>query len=278
MRSKTRIIGILNLTPDSFSGDGIYKSQIKPRKRRIGIVEQAVRIAEKMVEAGADIIDLGGESTRPGAKAVSLNEEIDRVIPVIKKLIKKIKVPISIDTSKAEVARQALDLGASIINDISGLHNDPCLVELAGRYNAGVVIMHIKGNPRTMQNNPRYKSLIPEIIDYLSKAIKIVTGAGVDSKKIIVDPGIGFGKTTAHNLEILRRLNEFKVLGKELLVGTSRKSLIGNVLGLPAEKRQWGTAATIAIAINNGADLVRVHDVKEMAEVARMADAIAGDN
>lgn len=278
MRSKTRIIGILNLTPDSFSGDGIYKSQIKPRKRRIGIVEQAVRIAEKMVEAGADIIDLGGESTRPGAKAVSLNEEIDRVIPVIKKLIKKIKVPISIDTSKAEVARQALDLGASIINDINGLHNDPCLIELAGRYNAGVVIMHIKGNPRTMQNNPRYKSLIPEIIDYLSKAIKIVTDAGVDSKKIIVDPGIGFGKTTAHNLEILRRLDEFKVLGKPLLVGTSRKSLIGNVLGLPAEKRQWGTAATIAIAINNGADLVRVHDVKEMAEVARMADAIAGDN
>ena len=278
MRPKTRIIGILNLTPDSFSGDGIYKSRIKGRKKGARIVEQALRVAEKMVEDGADIIDLGGESTRPGAKAVSLNEEIDRVIPVIKKLIKKIKVPISIDTSKAEVARQALDLGASIINDINGLHNDPCLVELAGRYNAGVVIMHIKGNPRTMQNNPRYKSLIPEIIDYLSKAIKIVTGAGVDSKKIIVDPGIGFGKTTAHNLEILRRLSEFKVLGKPLLVGTSRKSLIGNVLGLPAGERMWGTAATIAIAINNGADLVRVHDVREMAEVARMADAIAGDN
>ena len=274
MRPKTRIMGVVNLTPDSFSGDGIYKSQIKPRKRRIGIVEQAVRIAEKMVEAGADIIDLGGESTRPGAKAVSLEEEIDRVIPVIKKLIKKIKVPISIDTSKAEVARQALDLGASIINDISGLHNDPCLIELAGRYNAGVVIMHSKGSPRTMQNNPRYKSLIPEIIDYLNKAVKVVTDAGVDSKKIIVDPGIGFGKTTSHNLEILRRLSEFKVLGKQLLVGTSRKSLIGNVLGLPVEKRLWGTAATIAIAINNGADIVRLHDVKEMAEVVRMADAI----
>ena len=275
MRPKTRIIGIVNLTPDSFSGDGIYKSQIKGRKRRVGIVEQAVRIAERMVENGADIIDLGGESTRPGAKPVSLNEEIDRVIPVIKKLIKRIKAPISIDTSKAEVARQALDLGASIINDISGLHNDPCLVELAGRYNAGVVIMHSKGSPRTMQNNPRYKSLIPEIIDYLNKSIKVVTDAGVDSKKIIVDPGIGFGKTTAHNLEILRRLKEFKVLGKPLLVGTSRKSLIGNVLGLPVGQRQWGTAATIAIAINNGADMVRLHDVKEMAEVVRMADAIS---
>lgn len=278
MRPKTRIMGIVNLTPDSFSGDGIYKSQIKPRKTGVGIVEQAVRIAERMVENGADIIDLGGESTRPGARPVSLNEEIDRVIPVIKKLIKRIKAPISIDTSKAEVARQALDLGASIINDISGLHNDPYLVDLAGRYNAGVVIMHIKGSPRTMQNNPRYKSLIPEIIDYLNKGIKVVTDAGVDSKKIIVDPGIGFGKTTAHNLEILRRLREFKVLSKPLLVGTSRKSLIGNVLGLPVGQRLWGTAATIAIAINNGADIVRLHDVGEMADVVRMADAIVGDN
>lgn len=274
MRPKTRIMGVVNLTPDSFSGDGIYKSQIKGRKKRVGIVDEAVRIAERMVEEGADIIDLGGESTRPGARPVSLEEEIDRVIPVIKKLIKRIKVPISIDTSKPEVARQALDLGASIINDISGLHNNSYLVDLAGRYNAGVVIMHIKGSPRTMQNNPRYKSLIPEIIDYLNKAVKVVAGAGVDSKKIIVDPGIGFGKTTAHNLEILRRLSEFKVLAKPLLVGTSRKSLIGEVLGLPARQRQWGTAATIAIAINNGADIVRVHDVGEMAEVARMADAI----
>ena len=278
MRPKTRIMGVVNLTPDSFSGDGIYKSQIKSRKRGVGVVDEAVRIAERMVERGADIIDLGGESTRPGARPVSLNEEIDRVIPVIKKLIKRIKAPISIDTSKAEVARQALDLGASIINDISGLHNNSYLVDLAGRYNAGVVIMHIKGSPRTMQNNPRYKSLIPEIIDYLNKAIKVVAGAGVDSKKIIVDPGIGFGKTTSHNLEILRRLREFKVLGKPLLVGTSRKSLIGNVLGLPVEKRLWGTAATIAIAINNGADIVRVHDVGEMAEVVKMADAIVGDN
>lgn len=278
MRPKTRIMGVVNLTPDSFSGDGIYKSQLKGRKREVGIVDEAVRIAERMVERGADIIDLGGESTRPGARPVSLEEEIDRVIPVIKKLIKRIKAPISIDTSKPEVARQALDLGASIINDISGLHNNSYLVDLAGRYNAGVVIMHIKGSPRTMQNNPRYKSLIPEIIDYLKKAVKVVTAAGVDSKKIIVDPGIGFGKTTSHNLEILRRLDEFKVLGKPLLVGTSRKSLIGNVLGLPARKRLWGTAATIAIAINNGADIVRVHDVGEMAEVAKMADAIVGDN
>ena len=275
MKSTTRIMGVVNLTPDSFSGDGIYKKKTARRKPAGGIVDRAVKIAEKMVEGGADIIDLGGESTRPGARPVSVSEEIERVCPVIKKLVKKIKAPISIDTSKREVARQALDLGVSIINDISGLHNDPYLAELASQYNAGIVIMHMKGNPRTMQKNPRYKSLISEIINYLKNSIRIAVQAGVGSKKIIVDPGIGFGKTTAHNLEILRRLREFKVLGKPLLVGTSRKSVIGDVLGLPVEQRLWGTAATIAIAINNGADIVRVHDVGEMAEVARMADAIA---
>ncbi len=275
MKSATRIMGVVNLTPDSFSGDGIYKKETGRRKPAGGIVDRAVKIAEKMVEGGADIIDLGGESTRPGARPVSVSEEIDRVIPVVKKLVKKIKAPISIDTSKREVALQALDLGVSIINDISGLHNDPYLAELAGRYNAGMVIMHMKGNPRTMQRSPRYKSLISEIINYLKNSVRIAVQAGVNSKKIIVDPGIGFGKTTAHNLEILRRLREFKVLGKPLLVGTSRKSVIGDVLGLPVEQRLWGTAATVAIAINNGADIVRIHDVGEMAEVARMADAIA---
>ena len=278
---RTHIMGVINLTPDSFSGDGLYKirdprtTSLRGRQRsKKKIVDEAIRVAEQMVRDGADIIDVGGESTRPGAKPVAAREEMVRVLPVLKELTRRGKIPISIDTSKCEVARRALDLGASIVNDIRGLRADPALAKLVARYDVGVVIMHIKGRPGTMQRNPAYRSLISEIIASLRGSIEIARRCGIDDEKIIVDPGIGFGKTTEHNLEILRRLSEFKSLGCPIMVGTSRKSLIGNVLGLPVDQRGWGTAATIALAIANGAHIVRVHDVKEMTQVARMADAI----
>jgi dihydropteroate synthase len=263
LSKRTFIMGILNLTPDSFSGDGIYKDE-----------DLAMRKAETMVRDGADIIDVGGESTRPGSKVVSAKEEIFRVIPVIKKIARRIKVPISIDTSKSEVADAALDAGAAMVNDIRGLRGDARLAKLIARHKVPVVVMHIKGTPRTMQTNPKYKSLIPEIISSLRRSIQIGLDAGIKMEKIIIDPGIGFGKTTEHNLEILRRLSEFRSLGRPILIGTSRKSFIGNILGLPVEKRLLGSAATVALAIFNGASFIRVHDVKEMTQVARTVDAI----
>jgi dihydropteroate synthase len=261
--TRTYIMGILNLTPDSFSGDGIYKD-----------ADLAVERAVRMVEEGADIIDVGGESTRPGAPGVSPEEEISRVIPVIKKLVKKINKPVSIDTRKSEVAYQALDAGTSIINDISGLEFDQNMAELAGRYNAGVVIMHMKGIPCNMQEKPFYDDVITEIIDKLVSLVRNAEDRGVKKENIIVDPGIGFGKTCSHNLEILGNLSRFKILGKPVLVGTSRKSFIGNILGIEPSERIFGTAASVAIAIQNGADIVRVHDIRQIKEAARVADAI----
>ncbi|MEA3560923.1 MAG: dihydropteroate synthase [Candidatus Omnitrophota bacterium] len=269
---KTYLMGILNLTPDSFSGDGIYK--LPAAGRRPQVINRAVEIAEQMVRDGADIIDVGGESTRPGARGVDKKEEIARVMPVINKLVKRIKVPISIDTTKSEIAHLALDSGVSIVNDITGLRGDSRLVKIAAKYNAGIIIMHIKGRPRTMQKAPRYDSLISEIIGWLKKGIEIAHSAGIGQERTIVDPGIGFGKTTGHNLEILKRLREFKSLGRPILVGTSGKSLIGSILKTPVDQRLLGTAATVAVAIGNGADIVRVHDVRQMAQVARMTDAI----
>jgi dihydropteroate synthase len=276
---RTYLMGVLNLTPDSFSGDGIYRSQVAGRRlqaasRRSQVVDRAVEAAEQMVRDGADIIDVGGESTRPGADGIDIKEEKSRVMPVIKKLVTKLKVPISIDTTKSAIAQLALDLGVSMVNDITGLRGDPRLGKVIARYNAGVVVMHIKGRPRTMQRAPRYRSLISEIMDWLKEGIEIATRAGIDWEKIIIDPGIGFGKTTQHNLEILKRLREFKNLGRPILVGTSRKSLIGNILGLPVDQRLLGTAATVAVAISNGANIVRVHDLKQMKQVAMMTDAV----
>lgn len=256
-------MGILNLTPDSFSGDGIYNN-----------IGSAIERAEKIVEEGAGIIDIGGESTRPGSEPVDLEEEIKRVIPVIKKLSRLIKIPISVDTRKSEVALQALDNGASIVNDITGLEHDARMLDVVGQYGAKVIIMHIKGEPLSMQQNPAYESLIPEIIDKLSRLVEMAEGKGVKKENIIIDPGIGFGKTFEHNLEILNNLSRFKILGKPVLVGPSRKSFIGNILGLEAKERIFGTAASVALAIKNGADIIRVHDVKEMREVAMVTDAI----
>lgn len=260
---RTYVMGILNVTPDSFSDGGLYQS-----------VELAVRRAREMVGQGADIVDIGGESTRPGAQPVSLKEELGRVLPVIEELARVIDVPISVDTMKAEVARRALEAGAHIINDVSGLHADPGVARVVADYGAAVVIMHMKGTPGTMQHNPTYECVVSEIGSYLKRAVEGAVEAGIARDRIIVDPGIGFGKTTEHNLTILRRLREFKALGQPLLVGTSRKSLIGNVLNLPANERLEGTAATVAASIMNGADIIRVHDVKEMKRVAVMTDAI----
>ncbi|MBI4654393.1 MAG: dihydropteroate synthase [Nitrospirae bacterium] len=272
---RTHIMGIINVTPDSFSDGGLYFNK-----------ESAINHALRMEEEGADIIDVGGESTRPGAESISIKEDIRRVVPVIEALKKKIKIPISIDTYKADVAGAALSVGASIVNDISGLRFDARMPEVVARYQSPVVIMHIKGTPKNMQVNPTYKALIPEIMDYLREGIEIARNADVSEDKIIIDPGIGFGKTVEHNLEIMRRLNEFRGFEKPILLGVSRKSFIGKTLGtnhygsylgdLPPSERLEGTASAVAIGIFNGANIIRVHDVKAMARVARIADAIKG--
>ena len=259
---RTLIMGVLNVTPDSFSDGGRYMT-----------LEAAVARAEEMAEEGADIIDVGGESTRPGADPVDEEEEKRRVLPVIEEIAKRIDLPISIDTYKPSVAREAINCGASIINDITAL-SDPEMISLAAETKVGVVLMHMKGTPKTMQLSPEYDSLISEIYSFLKERIERAVEGGVSPERIIIDPGIGFGKTVEHNLEIIRRLREFKSLGKPILIGTSRKSFIGHVLNLPVEERVEGTAATVAISIANGADIVRVHDVKQMKRVAAMTDAI----
>ncbi|MGB9662194.1 MAG: dihydropteroate synthase [Moorellaceae bacterium] len=260
---RTYIMGILNVTPDSFSDGGLYFE-----------VERAVRRAREMVAAGADIIDIGGESTRPGADPLPLEEELRRVIPVVDRLVREVRVPLSVDTYKAEVARQALEHGATMINDISGLRADPEMVRVVARFGCPVVVMHIKGTPKNMQDNPTYEDVIAEVKEYLRQGVDLAAAAGLEREKVIVDPGIGFGKTLEHNLKILQCLDEFKTLGQPLLVGTSRKSFIGKLLGLPVNERLWGTAATVALSIVKGADIVRVHDVREMKQVAEVTDAV----
>ena len=271
LRGRTLICGIVNLTADSFSGDGLFRCQEKKFKSYdLGFILDYVC---RMVEDGADMIDVGGESTRPGARPVPLREELCRTIPVIKMIAKKIKVPLSIDTYKPEVAESAIDCGASLINDISGLR-DHRMIKVAASKKCGVVIMHCKGSPRTMQAKPRYGSLIEEIIAYLHKTIIRAEAGGVAKNKIIVDPGIGFGKTVSHNLQILKRLREFKVLGQPILVGPSRKSFIGKILDLPPAERLYGTISASVLAANNGADFLRVHDVKEIRQAISVADSI----
>ncbi|MCI0468913.1 MAG: dihydropteroate synthase [Nitrospirae bacterium] len=261
---KTCIMGILNVTPDSFSDGGRY---LDPGKA----FEQACRL----VQEGADIIDIGGESTRPGSEPVSADVEIKRVIPVIKAVAKKINIPISIDTCKAEVARHALDVGASMINDISGLRFDREMPRVAAQFKSPVIIMHIKGRPKDMQQNPVYGSLIPEIIGSLRDSIRLAVQKGVQEEMIIIDPGIGFGKTFEHNLEIIKNLHQFSIFKRPIAIGVSRKAFIGKILGdAPPTDRLEGTAAAVSISIFNGANIVRVHDVKEMARVAKTADAI----
>ncbi len=261
---KTYIMGILNVTPDSFADGGLYFAK-----------SAAIERAYQIVEEGADIIDIGGESTRPGSEPISIDEELRRTIPVIEAISKHIKIPVSIDTYKSKVARVALDAGASMVNDVSGLRFDSKIAEVASEYKIPIVIMHIKGTPKDMQQNPVYEALIPEIMDYLRIGITIATQAGISEDKIIIDPGIGFGKTSDHNLEIINNLREFTLLEKPILVGLSRKAFIGKILGdAPVTERLEGTAAAVAISIMNGANIIRVHDVKEMVGVVKVADAV----
>lgn len=253
---RTFIMGVLNLTPDSFSGDGLGSD-----------TAAALALSRRLVDEGADIIDVGGESTRPESSPVSEDEELSRVIPVIEKLAGEIAVPISIDTYKPEVARRALEAGARMINDIWGLRQSPHLARIAAEWGAPLVIV-------ANQRETTYSEIIPEVTSSLRQGIELARDAGVAWENIIIDPGIGFGKTLEGNLELIRRLSELKVLGRPILLGTSRKSMIGLVLKLPPEQRLEGTAATIALGIAAGADIVRVHDVLQMGRVARMADAI----
>ena len=253
---KTYIMGILNVTPDSFSDGGKYNN-----------TESAVKRVKHMIENGADIIDIGGESTRPGHQPLDAIEEINRVVPVIEVLAKEFNVPISVDTSKAIVADRALKAGAHIVNDVWGLQKDPALAEVVARYGAGVVMMH-------NNNNSEYHDLMGDIIKFLRKSIELAEKTGIRRENMVVDPGIGFGKNLDHNLEAMRRLKELSTLNLPVLLGTSRKSLIGNILDLPVDERLEGTSATVTLGIANGADFVRVHDVREMARVVRMTDAM----
>jgi dihydropteroate synthase len=265
---RTLIMGVLNVTPDSFS-DG----------RKFYLEEHAIEHALHMESAGADLIDIGAESTRPGSKGISAEEELKRLLPVLGGLRRLLKVPVSVDTQKAEVAEAALDVGAEIINDISGLKNDSRIAEVAARRRVPLILMHMRGEPQTMQKGPFARDVIEDILQGLRKSVAIAREAGVAKSQIVLDPGIGFGKSFAQNYEVLQKLPQLAKLGYPLLVGTSRKTFLGATLarnGKPVspEERIWGTAATVTVSILNGAHIVRVHDVNEMVQVARVADCI----
>jgi dihydropteroate synthase len=261
---KTMIMGILNVTPDSFSDGGLYCSQ-----------QKAVGRALQMVEEGADIIDVGGESTRPGAVSVEAGVELKRVIPVIESLAKQVKIPVSIDTTKAKVAKQAIVGGAEIVNDISALHGDKKMARTIKDTGAAVILMHMRGNPRNMQKGDLvYDNLMGEIADYLKKSSEKALKAGIERECLVIDPGIGFGKTPEDNYRIIKNISQLKELGMPVMIGTSRKSFIGKVTGDKPEQRLEGTAATVAAAIMNGCHIIRVHDVAAMKKVAAVTDAI----
>ncbi|WP_306532791.1 dihydropteroate synthase [Geobacter sp.] len=257
------IMGILNVTPDSFSDGSRYLD-----------LDRAAARAFRLVEEGADIIDIGGESTRPNVAPVDAEEELRRVVPLVERLSGRIPVPISVDTYKAVVAREALRAGAEIVNDISGLTFDPAMATTVAEAAAGLVVMHTRGRPDSMQKDTTYGDLIAEVLDSLRNSVSTAVAAGVAKDRIVVDPGIGFGKSVPGNLEILRRLGEFESLHLPILVGTSRKSFIGTVLGRDVDDRLFGTAATVALALANGASIIRVHDVREMRDVADMTHAV----
>ncbi|WP_077210368.1 dihydropteroate synthase [Bacillus dakarensis] len=255
---KTLIMGILNVTPDSFSDGGKHNS-----------IEKAVQHAKRMVEDGADIIDIGGESTRPGYEKVSVEEEIERVIPVIEALSKEVKVPLSVDTYSAEVMRKSLEAGAHIINDIWGAKADPDMAKVAAEFDAPIILMHNR-------DNQDYQVFYRDVLNDLYESIQIVKNAGVKDEKIILDPGIGFAKDLSENLEMMRNLDKLVSIGYPVLLGTSKKSLIGGVLKLPVNERMEGTGATVCFGIQKGCQIVRVHDVKEISRMAKMMDALIG--
>jgi dihydropteroate synthase len=258
---ETKIMGVVNCTPDSFSGDGKLEGA-------------CVRYARKLIRDGADILDIGGESSRPRALSVSIPEEIKRVIPVIEALARNIKIPISVDTSKLEVARCALDAGASIVNNIRGTQTSKGFLKMVRDYNASIVIMHMRGTPASMQSKARYKNVVSEVIEELQIAVEKCLEIGIKKDRIIVDPGIGFAKTADHNLMLIKHLNRLNILGCPILLGTSRKSFIGQLLQKDAGDRLMGTAATVTAGVMQGVHLVRVHDVKEIKETLKVTDAI----
>ncbi|MDI7259507.1 MAG: dihydropteroate synthase [Thermodesulfobacteriota bacterium] len=260
---RTLLMGVLNITPDSFSDGGLYFDK-----------EKAIAHGVRMAEEGADIIDIGGESTRPGSKPLEMEEELRRIIPVIESLTKEVDVPISIDTYKSAVAQRAIEAGAEMINDISGLHFDPDLALIAVREDIPIVLMHIRGTPETMQKDVYYESLFSEIIQYLKESIQRAESVGVNPEQVIIDPGIGFGKTLEDNLLIIKNLSEFRVLGKPILLGTSRKTFIGKILNADPGQRLEGTLSSIAIAVLNGAHIIRCHDVLQAKKTIAVADAI----
>jgi dihydropteroate synthase len=265
---RTLVMGVLNLTPDSFSDGG-----------RFFTLDHAVEAALAMERAGADLLDIGAESTRPGSTAISASEELARLLPVLQALRGRLKIPISVDTRKASVAEIALGAGAQILNDISGLKNEPRLADVAAKFRAPLILMHMRGMPRTMQKGPFAKDVLEDVIRGLRDAIATAWRAGVAKSQIILDPGIGFGKSFAQNYELLAKLPQLAQLGYPLLVGTSRKGFLGATLArdgksAPPEERIWATAATVTAGILNGAHMVRVHDVHEMVQVARVSDCL----
>ena len=261
LASRTHVMGILNVTPDSFSDGGRYLES-----------GQAIQHGIKLAEDGADFIDIGGESTRPGSEPVPVEEEIRRVLPVLESLVKKINVPISIDTCKSEVADAALQAGAVIVNDISAMTFDENMARVTAKHQASIVLMHTKGTPKTMQMNPSYTNVTEEVKLFLLERIEAARIAGIE--QIIIDPGIGFGKKFEHNIQLLKELQSFLPLGYPLLVGVSRKSFLGAILNLPPEDRMEGTAAAVTAAILNGAHIIRVHEVREMKRIAMVSDAL----
>jgi dihydropteroate synthase len=260
---RTLLMGVLNVTPDSFSDGGLFFDK-----------EKATSHGLRLVEEGADIIDIGGESTKPGSKPLELEEELRRVIPVIKSISAEVDVPISIDTYKSTVAQKAIEAGAEIINDISGLNFDPSLAKVASKEDTPLVLMHIRGTPETMQKNVHYDSLFSEILQYLKDSIQRAESAGLDPRQIIVDPGIGFGKTVEDNLLIIKNLHEFRILGKPILLGTSRKTFIGKILNAEVGERLEGTLSSITVGVLNGANIIRCHDALQAKRAIAVADAI----
>lgn len=255
-------MGVLNVTPDSFSDGGRFAAR-----------DAALAQARRMVAEGADIVDVGGESTRPGAQPVSVQEELDRVMPVIESLVREVSVPVSIDTSKPEVMRAAVAAGAGIINDILALRA-PGALDTAAAMQVPVCLMHMQGEPRGMQDDPRYADVVDEVRDFLKQRMDACMSAGIPRDRLVIDPGFGFGKTLEHNLELLRSLRAFSTLGVPLLAGLSRKSLIGKALGLPVERRLHASVALAVMAVQNGARIVRAHDVAPTVEAIRMWEAV----
>ncbi len=265
---RTLVMGVLNVTPDSFSDGGKFLE-----------LGSAIEQAYAIERAGADLLDIGGESTRPGSAETPASEELDRILPVLEALRERLKIPISVDTRRASVAELALRAGAELLNDVSGLKNDPRIAEVAARYGVPLILMHMRGEPRTMQVGPFARDVIKDVLQGLRRSVAIARKAGVAKSQIILDPGIGFGKNFAQNYELLNKLPQLAKLGHPLLVGTSRKGFLGATLArdgspAPPEERIWGTAATVTASILNGAHIVRVHDVAEMFQVARVADCL----